>query len=726
MLLNRSPIALQGVAISLFALTLLLVPTLGALHDTLIQDTLKSALLAIGTLLTTALLLAHRAALPDLAPHRIAPQWHPAFLIPMALAAYALFSMAWSHTYLAATAAARWCVVGLLMWIAMRGLPRQGLTRVLHGLHWGASVAGFWACCQFWFDLTWFTQGPSPAATFFNRNFYAEFAVSVLPLSAWLLARTQQRRLQYGIAVSGTINLCTIVMTSTRSALLALAIILPALVTAMVAHYRRAPTTERAAVRQITLACVALALMLVNLPSRSTHLDATTPGVTAWQRSFAHAAALAQPGALTTGSVAVRRQLWLGSLRMLSDHPWSGVGAGAWEVFIPRYQDSNTELEIDYYAHNEYLQLLAEYGWPVGGGVLALLAALVLQAIQQVWRDAHAEVRQQRFFALLAVLALLLVSAAGFPWHLAGTTALLGLCLGWLGAVDAPAASVSPTPTTPLQHRVQRRMHWALGVVILATVLAIYLTQRAVRAEYQLTTALMMADKLPKDPRPLDAETAAHKAEMLAHLRAGMALNPHYRALIPMAAEVTTLENDWDNTTWILASSVASRPYIYALWKGLAQAAIGRNDGPAALDAVSHLRSLKPDAWTTRVLGVEALSIAGQDAQALSLLQQCLEHPDANMDYNVTQLGYALGLKHQDQALALRALNLRNQYWPAQAADTNWRIGHLYATVPPLQPARALQAFTEGWRSVPRSDRSRFRDSVPPPYQQQLPLNSSP
>ena len=213
---------------------------------------------------------------------------------------------------------------------------------------------------------------------------------------------------------------------------------------------------------------------------------------------------------------------------------------------------------------------------------------------------------------------------------------------------------------------------------------------------------------------------------MLARLRAGMALNPHYRALIPMAAEVTTLEGDWDNTTWILANSVASRPYIYALWKGLALAAIGRKDGPAALDAVSHLRSLKPDAWTTRVLGIEALHTAGQEAEALSLLQQCLEHPDANMDYEVTQLGYTFGLQHQNQTLALRALTLRNQYWPEQVADTDWRIGHLYATVPPLQPARALKAFTEGWQSVPRGDRQGFRDSVPAPYQQQLPLSSSP
>ena len=759
--LTRPVSSLRPTAITVLALTFLLMPAIGSWQDTLVQDTLKSAVLAIGTLLAMVLWAAHAGQPTAAPPSTAAPewgalpqwgrsswQWHPVLLLPIALMGYALFSMGWGHRYLAATAAARWCIVGLVMWLALNGVQRGDLPRLLRALHGGACIAALWAACQFWFDLTLFTQGPSPASTFFNRNFYAEYAVSTLPFSAWLLARTHHRRGQWCVALTLTGNLCTIVMTSTRSALLTLVVILPMLACAAVAHYRRAPRSERPARRGLALACLALALVLLNIPSRSTHLDGAPWGVTAGQRSLQHAALLAAPGALQAGSVSVRRTLWLGTLRMLWQHPWSGVGAGAWEVHIPRYQDGDSPLEIDYYAHNEYLQLLSEDGWSVGGGVLALLAALVLQAAARTWRDARPSrnerkrtegaatststapdpgptaAQQQRFYALLALLALLIVSAAGFPWHLACTAGFLGLSLGLLGAADrAPQLPIDTPASNALPRNTARVL---LGLAILGTLLAIYLTQRAVRAEYQLATALMMANKLPKDERPLDADTAARKAAMLDTLRAGIALNPHYRAFIPLAAEVMTVEGDWHNTAWILSTTVASRPYVYALWSGLTRAYIGLHEGPQALDALAHLRDLKPDAWSTRVLGIEALSIADQDEQALALLNQCLHHPDATMGFELPQVGYALGLKHQDQALALRALRLRNQYWPAQAADGYWRIGHVYATVAPVQHGRALQAFRDGWALVPEADRQRYRDSVPRPYQQQLPLSSSP
>ena len=40
----------------------------------------------------------------------------------------------------------------------------------------------------------------------------------------------------------------------------------------------------------------------------------------------------------------------------------AGLGAGAWENRIPLYQADGAQLETDYYVHNEFLQLVAEYG----------------------------------------------------------------------------------------------------------------------------------------------------------------------------------------------------------------------------------------------------------------------------------------------------------------------------------------------------------------------------
>ena len=53
-------------------------------------------------------------------------------------------------------------------------------------------MASLWAALQFWVDFRFFPQGPNPASTFVNRNFFAEFAVCTLPFSALLLARARQ------------------------------------------------------------------------------------------------------------------------------------------------------------------------------------------------------------------------------------------------------------------------------------------------------------------------------------------------------------------------------------------------------------------------------------------------------------------------------------------------------------------------------------------------------
>ena len=722
-------------AATVIALLFLLLPAIGSWSETLVQDTLKSALLAIGTLVATVLFAAYRQRTPASASQAL--RWHPVLLIPIALTLYALFSMAWSHAYLAGTAAARWCIVGLVMGWALNGVQRSDVPRLLAGLHGGACLAGVWAACQFWLDCGFFTEGPSPAATFYNRNFYAEFAVSVLPFSCWLLAQTATRRSRWWVGISTTWNLCTILMTSTRSALLALVILTPMLLIALIRHYRMATLSERPHLRRFGLACVALALILVNLPSQSTHLDATTPGITAWQRSIHHAAAMAAPGAMRTGSLSIRRELWTTTLRMLWANPWGGVGAGAWEIEAPRYQSADQDLELDYYAHNEYLQLLSEYGSIVGGGVLALLGAILLQAANAVYQDFRtprpnaaepcaaavalptdqSADRQQRFYSLLALVALLTVSCVGFPWHLATTAGLLGLSLGLLCSATRAknTGTFTPQPATAI-----RGLRWLMVAAALGCGVAIYATQRAVRAEHQLVTALRIANQLPKDRRPQDAEMRQRKADMLDHLRAGIALNPHYRWFIPLAAEVMMQEGDWRNAAWILAITTQSRPAVYALWKGQTQAAIALQDGPAALQAFDHLRALHPTSWTTRALGIEALSIAGHDDQARALLTDSLDHADSSMDYEIAQAGYVLALKLRDQPLAIRVLTLRNQYWPAQAADGFWRMGHAYANLAPLQQDRALAAFREGLDRVPDAERDRFVQSVPQPYQEQL------
>ena len=706
------------------SLAFFLTPLVGATGPTLVQDTLKSALMSAGIVFAGMALLWHRWQAPVDWHGNTHLHGHPALLAPAVLALYACASMAWSHPYLAAVEAIRWALIGLLAWLGMNAVRPRDLNLLLLSIHAGMAFAALWAAGQFWFDFSAFEQGPGPAATFYNRNFYAEFSICVLPYSGWLLARTRNRCGQWALSLSIAFNLATLFMTSTRSALLALALLMPLLLALAWRHYRQAPSAARKSIRWRVLVGLGLWLTLVNLPSNGSHIDTTIPHITAWQRSVHHTAELGEPGGLNAGSASVRRQLWLATLRMLKAHPIMGVGAGAWEIQVPRYQNADTEVEIDYFAHNEFLQLLSEYGLLAGGLVLALLLALAIQWAQRGWRvRAH---EPEAIYPLLALLAFAIVAMAGFPLHLAGTGGLFALSLGLLcrsapisTPEAAPATTATATAAAPVTHRNRRLLAGliALGLASLATA---YLTQRAVRAEQTLVNALDLAARLPRNAAPMDGATQQRKNAMLAALHSGIALNPHYRQFFPVAAEVLMTEQDWANAAWVLEAAVASRPHVYALWKGLAQARIGLRDGPGAVNAVNHLRALRPSAWTTQLLAIEALSIAGDETQALELTRASMAHASPGMEEELFQAGYVMGLKHQDRELALHALALRAQYWPSSAADSYLQTGNVYATMAPIDAQQALRAYSEGLRHVPASDRPRYLALVPMAYQKLL------
>jgi len=69
----------------------------------------------------------------------------------------------------------------------------------------------------------------------------------------------------------------------------------------------------------------------------------------------------------TERSFAVRWTMWKATAKMIADHPLTGVGAGAWQVEIPRYYSDEQQLEVDYYAHNEPLLCSATFSELHGG-----------------------------------------------------------------------------------------------------------------------------------------------------------------------------------------------------------------------------------------------------------------------------------------------------------------------------------------------------------------------
>ena len=170
------------------ALMMLVLPAVGVPSELMLQDTLKSALVAFGVLAAALVFVWQQR-------QRTAPLlWHGLVWLPLALMVYALGSMAWSHTYLAGVEAIRWFLLSLLLWLGLNTITRENLPMIAWGIHGGALVASVWAVSQFWFDFGLFPQGPMPASTFINRNFFAEYAVSALPFSVYVLANLRASR----------------------------------------------------------------------------------------------------------------------------------------------------------------------------------------------------------------------------------------------------------------------------------------------------------------------------------------------------------------------------------------------------------------------------------------------------------------------------------------------------------------------------------------------------
>lgn len=656
-----------------------LVPAVGVPSELMLQDTLKSAVVAFGVLAAAMLFFWQQR-------HRTAPlQWHGLVWLPIALMLYALGSMVWSHTYLAGVEAIRWFLLSLLLWLGLNTLTRENLPTLLWGIHGGVVVASVWTALQFWFDLRWFPQAAFPASTFINRNFFAEYAVSALPFSVWLLITARNTRGLPTMAASVALIVLAIMMTGTRSALVALLVF--AVVFSMVGLRYRAqwPCVHWNRANRWMVATV-LAGGIVGMgavPSSTPRVLAEGLGTTALARSYVRTASLAKPTEYTAGSFSVRSSMWESTARMMLAHTWSGVGAGAWEVAIPLHQPVDAIVESDYYAHNEYLQLLSEYGLLVGGLFLAFLSSYLLVSAGNTWLlgTTRTDEAPLRALTLSSLLALLIVSNAGFPWHLACTGALFMLSLAILTGSDDRLARhdhffARPLPWRPAYSRVG--MVLVLGCAVLAT----YIVQQAVQAERKIVGAIVNAMSLS---HPVPGQSAppiiARTAQVLRDVREGIHINPHYRKLTTMVADELASMGDWENAVWIWESVVASRPHVAVIWRNMAQAysLLGQHD--KALQALAQVQHLQADMPATRTLEITLVSRAGNIAQVERLLNTYYDQGE--FTFEMVQTGYAVGYQSRHWALAIRSLQMRNATWPALAADGHFRLGMIYADADP-------------------------------------------
>ena len=666
-------------------------PTLGVPNELMLQDTLKSIIVCFMTLGAALLLFWSQRN------RREAFRWHAIIWLPILLCAYALGSMVWSHTYLAGVEAIRWFIFALIIWLTLNCLTRERFPMLAWGVHLGALGVVLLGASQFWFDNRFIPQGPMPAATFVNRNFAAEFIVCTLPFSAYLLFNERKTAILAFLASSSAFHLVFLMMCGTRSALVAAFVSLPLI--AVMAWLYRGKFSMGSWLSGQRIVCiglfiatiVGLGLIKSSLPSPDFN------GKNAFQRGFTRAAQIQ----LDDNTFNVRKVMWAASQRMTQLRPLTGVGAGAWEVDLPLYQLEGSQLETDYYAHNEFLQLLAEFGL-VGWIFLLGITAYSMKAAWRTLRDRSPDGLNEapiRAVALISLLALMIVSNIGFPWRLAATGAMFALCLGVLAASDARLAVRGILSTSRLPWR--PAFSQAAAVLSMACLaLAAYITQQAAECEQKIVQSVKMALTISQGGNPNSPKNEKTKAEMMQLAREGIAINPHYRKITPMLGDELAKWGDWKNAVWVWESVVGSRPYVVAMMSNIARGKAQIGDVPGALKFLEKAKKIQPKAVSVRSLEVILLSRSAREDEALVLAKQAFA--DNTLDIDMMNAGHILGVRSSDFKFAVQALETRNKAYPDQKVDGLLKIAGIELNYL-KDETKALATFREAYAASNKS-----------------------
>jgi hypothetical protein len=240
-------------------------------------------------------------------------------------------------------------------------------------------------------------------------------------------------------------------------------------------------------------------------------------------RRFTH---MFVPGQLQ--NVSIRWTLTKTTTEMWLDHFWVGVGPGHFDVRFAGYRGENLQ-QRPTYAHNDYLQVLADWGLVGGvlfGGTLILLAAGVPVTWRYVRRSSGglATKRSDRaahvFGVSVGLIALAIHSAYDFNLHVPANA---------LVATVLAASLASHRRFSTRRFWISPRLPGRLVLTVLAVVSAAYLLPQAARqwregrailqsqtaetVRGQLTALYQAVQAQTVGKRPQNAETVARLAE---------------------------------------------------------------------------------------------------------------------------------------------------------------------------------------------------------------------
>lgn len=294
---------------------------------------------------------------------------HPAIWPALGFVVYAIWRAAHVEVaYPARMELFELLVTALVVVLAMHNLHRQEITPwVVHTLAAVGCLTAGYAIVQLLRQsdhVLWLVQ-PSvyvrrASGTFINPNHFAAFLATIFPLSAAVVFLGREKpivKVFHGYAALMMLGGIAVTMSRGGWAAAALALVL---LLGWLVWKRRELRLPLAIVAGVLL--VTGLFFVYNIDKARARLE----NVTATNNLDAGAS---------------RKWLWETAVRMWHDHPWLGVGPGEFASVFPAYRTRFIQLNPGN-VHNEYLDLLVDYG--VAGGLLfaAAAAAVIWWAVR--------------------------------------------------------------------------------------------------------------------------------------------------------------------------------------------------------------------------------------------------------------------------------------------------------------------------------------------------------
>jgi hypothetical protein len=248
----------------------------------------------------------------------------------------------------------------------------------------------------FWVFPTGYNEVMGP---FLYRNHYAAFIETVLPLALYEAMHRERPSLLYS-AIAAALYSSVIASASRTGSMLATAEIIAV---PMLLWWR-----GRADARAVGSSVFSMAVLLAVF-------TAIVGPQTVWLRFWA-----ADP-------YAVRRELAVASLHMVSAHPWFGTGLGTWPTAYPSYAVADFGVFANQ-SHSDWLQWAAEGGIPFALMLATLFFWSIRPALRSVWG--------------LGVLSVFIHATVDYPFSRPALASWFILLMSLLAVTELPHANL--------------------------------------------------------------------------------------------------------------------------------------------------------------------------------------------------------------------------------------------------------------------------------------------